>query len=115
MKNELESRTLEFAVRLIVFVSGFPRTDAARIVGRQLIEAGTSIGANYREANRAESRDDFVHKTGIVQKEASETDYWLEICNRCRWGNEAMGAALTKDARELLAIITTINRKAKRR
>lgn len=115
MKNELENRTLEFAVRLIAFVSRFPRTDAAVVVGRQLLRAGTSIGANYREANRAESGDDFVHKTALVQKEAAETDYWLEICVRCGLGEKCDAEVLGKEARELLAIFTTINRKAKHR
>jgi four helix bundle protein len=115
MKNELEGRTLDFAVRLISFVSGFPRTDAAVIVGRQLLRSGTSVGANYREANRAESGDDFIHKTGLVQKEAAETDYWLEICIRSGMGERTETEALAREARELLAIFTTINRKAKQR
>lgn len=115
MKTELEGRTLEFAVNLIAYVSKFPHTGAAVVVGRQLLRAGTSIGANYREANRAESRDDFVHKTGLVQKEAAETEYWLEICNRVRLGDENDAAVLAKEARELLAIFTTINRRAKSR
>ena len=115
MKNELEGRTLEFAIKLVTFVGDFPGTDAAHIVGRQLLKSGTSIGANYREANRAESADDFVHKTGLVQKEAAETDYWLEICTQCGLGGRADAEALANEARELLAIFTTINRKAKRR
>lgn len=115
VKNELEGRTLEFAVSLIAFAGKFPHTDAAAVVGRQLLRAGTSIGANYREANRAESGDDFVHKTGLVQKEAAETDYWLEICVRSGLGDRNEAEALAKEARELLAIFTTINRKAKRR
>jgi len=115
MKDDLEGRTLEFAVALVGFVGGFPKTDAACLVGRQLLKSGTSIGANYREANRAESREDFVHKTGVVQKEAAETDYWLEICIRCEMGKKAEAEALVNEARELLAMFTTINRKAKGR
>lgn len=115
MKTELEGRTLEFAVHLIGFVSRFPRPDVATVVGRQLLRAGASVGANYREANRAESKDDFVHKTGLVQKEAAETDYWLEICSRVRLGDENDAAVLAKEARELLAIFTMVNRRAKGR
>ena len=115
MKNELEGRTLEFAVGLVAFIGGLPRTDAARIIGNQLLKCGTSIGANYREANRAESKEDFIHKTSVVQKEAAETDYWLEICTRCEIGDQARIEALVIEARELLAIFTTINRKAKGR
>ena len=85
------------------------------MVGRQLLRSGTSIGANYREANRAESRDDFVHKTAVVLKEASETEYWLEICSRTELGDPAKREMLGREARELLAIFTTINRRAKGR
>ena len=73
------------------------------------------LGANYREANRAESREDFIHKTALSQKEAAETDYWLEICRQSGLGETAVVEKLSAEARELLAIFTTINRKAKGR
>ena len=114
-KNELEQRTLTFSVAVVRFVSALPRSDVAFVVGRQLLRSATSIGANYREANRAESRDDFIHKTAIAQKEAAETDYWLEICRQTPIGDGAQVGALATEARELLAIFTTINRKAKGR
>ncbi|HUJ42447.1 MAG TPA: four helix bundle protein [Opitutaceae bacterium] len=114
MTNELEGRTLEFAVNLVAYVSDFPRTDPAGIVGRELLKSGTSIGANYREANRAESAEDFIHKTGVVQKEAAETDYWLKISGRCKMGKQGEAETLANEARQLRAIFTTINRKAQR-
>jgi four helix bundle protein len=113
--RQLEERTLLFAVAVVRFAGTLPRTDAGSIVARQLVKAGTSIGSNYREANRAESRDDFIHKTGIVLKESSETDYWLELCARTEMGDAAQRAWLSQEARELLAIFTTINRRAKGR
>ena len=85
--RQLEERTLVFAVAIVRFVAGLPRTDTGAVIGRQLLKAGTSIGANYREANRAESRDDFIHKTGVVLKEAAETDYWLALCERTEMGD----------------------------
>jgi four helix bundle protein len=85
------------------------------VVGRQLLRAATAIGANYREANRAESREDFVHKTGIAEKEAAEAEYWLELCVRRKIGSDAAALHLLAEASELLAIITTINRKGKNR
>jgi four helix bundle protein len=114
-KNELEQRTLAFAVAVIRFVGALPRNDITSVVGRQLLKSATSIGANYREANRAESREDFIHKTGIAQKEASETDYWLEICLQSKVGQPDQVTPLSQESRELLAIFTTINRKAKGR
>jgi four helix bundle protein len=113
--RQLEERTLAFAVSVVRFVAAFGRSDAASVIGRQLLKSGTSIGANYREANRAESRDDFIHKTAIVVKEASETDYWLELCDRVDLGETQQRADLSREARELLAIFATINRNAKGR
>ena len=111
----LEERTLAFAVAVVRLVGGFPRTDVGAVVGRQLLKAGTSIGANYREANRSESREDFVHKSAIVLKECAETDYWLEMCTRIEIGVPADRELLCQEARELLAIFTTINRRARGR
>lgn len=111
----LEERTLIFAVAVVRFVASFPRSEASSVVGRQLLRSGTSIGANYREANRAQSGDDFIHKTAVVLKEASETDYWLELCARTDIGDLTQRVWLSQEAREILAIFTTINRKAKGR
>lgn len=113
MKTELEGRTKNFAVNIVRLTRSFPKTVDGIEVGRQLLRSGTSIGANYREANRAESKDDFIHKVGISEKEASETVYWLEICEAAPLGNGEDVRRLLKEANELLAILTTIGRKAK--
>ena len=113
MKTELEGRTKEFSVRIVRLIRSFPKSVDGIEVGRQLLRAGTSIGANYREANRAESKPDFIHKVGIAEKEASETVYWLEICEAPPLGEAAEVRALLKEANEQLAIVTTIGRKAK--
>ena len=73
-KTELETRTKEFALNLIDLLSRIPRNRAGDVVAKQILRSGTSIGANYREANRAESKADFLHKLGISTKEAAETD-----------------------------------------
>src|SRR5438046_8226655 len=95
MEKDLELRTKRFALQVIKFVSSLPRTRDADILGRQLLRSATSIGANYREANRGVSRADFANKIGTVQKEASETQYWLELLID---SNLARG----EDAQELL-------------
>ena len=115
MKTELEGRTKEFSVRIVRLIRTFPKTVDGIEVGRQLLKAGTSIGANYREANRAESKGDFIHKVGVAEKEASETVYWLEICDAAGLGKVEDVRALLIEANELLAIVTTIGRKAKGR
>jgi four helix bundle protein len=111
----LEERTLAFAVAVIRFVAALPRTEVTAVVGRQLLKAGTSIGANYREANRSESREDFVHKSAVVLKECAETGYWLELCTKAEIGVPTEREWLCQEARELLAIFTTINRHARGR
>jgi four helix bundle protein len=109
-KQELERRTKQFAIRVIRFVGGFDRSTSGQVIGRQLLKSGTSIGANYREANRAVSRKEFVHKITIAEKEASETVYWLEICNETSLGDRAACGELIDEANELLAIFTSIGR-----
>ncbi len=109
---ELEERTLQFAVRIVTFTGALPRTDPAIVLGRQLLRSGTSIGANYREANRAESREDFIHKIAVALKEAAETEYWLLLHSRVSLGNAEELADLAAEAGELVAILTTIKRQA---
>jgi len=111
--RRLEERTLAFAVAVIRFAATLPQSETGRIIERQLVKAGTSVGANYREANRAESREDFVHKTAVVLKEASESVYWIDLCARVAMGETKQRAGLSDESRELLAIFTTINRNAK--
>jgi four helix bundle protein len=113
MKTELEGRTKDFSVRLVSLIRSFPKRVDGIEMGRQLLRAGTSIGANYREANRAESKSDFIHKVGVAEKEASETVYWLEICQAAQLGEATEVRALLNEALEILAIVTTIGRKAK--
>lgn len=115
MKTELEERTKKFAVHIVKLIRTFPKTVDGMEVGRQLLKSGTSIGANYREANRAESKDDFIHKVGIAEKEASETEYWLEICQASNIGRAEEVRVMLTESKELLAILTTIGRKAKGR
>jgi len=114
MKTELEERTKKFAVQVVKGVAAFPKTSEGQIIGRQLLRAGTSIGANYREANRAESKSDFIHKVGIAEKEAAETVYWSEICRDTGLGSGKMIAELLDESGQLLAILITIGRKTKK-
>ena len=114
MRTELEDRTRKFAVQVVKTVAVFPKNSEGKIIGKQLLRAGTSIGANYREANRAESRADFIHKVGVAEKEAAETIYWLEICRDTKLGAVNQISDLLDEASQLLAILITIGRKAKK-
>ena len=115
MKNELEGRTKRFALDVIGFFGNLPRNRVADVLGHQLLKSGTSIGANYREANRAQSHDDFIHKIAICEKEAAETEYWLELLIESGVANPGTGDDLLREARELLAIFVASGRTAKSR
>ena len=112
MKKDLEKRTKQFSLAVITFTASLPRTREADVLGRQLLRAGTSIGANYREANRGVSRADFANKIGTVQKEASETQYWLELFIESTI-LKTPPMDLHAEASELLAIFTAIGKKLK--
>jgi four helix bundle protein len=112
-KNELEDRTLRFACAMIDFVLTLPRNAIGDVIGRQVLKSGTSIGANYREANRAVSRAEFASKIGICEKEAAETQYWLEICHLKSIGDSEKRAQVRAESRELLAIFTSIGKRTK--
>jgi len=114
-RDEMEKRTREFALKVIRFVSRLPKNKVTDVMGYQLLKAGTSVGANYREANRSESHKDFIHKIGIVEKEASESQYWLELFDASNIGNKDELLWLLKESGELLAIFTSIGKTAKSR
>jgi four helix bundle protein len=77
--RELQDRTKKFALRIISAFSRLPKTDEARVLGRQFLRSGTSVAANYRAACRARSAADFISKISIVVEEADETLLWLEL------------------------------------
>ena len=114
-REELEKRTKEFALRVIRFVANLPKNKITDVLGYQLLRSGTSVGANYREANRAESRKDFIHKIGLVEKECSESNYWLELFEESDIGDKPERRWLLKESYELLASFTSIGKKTKRK
>ena len=107
----LEKRTRDFGVRIIRLSASLPDTPEGREIRRQITKSGTSIGANYREANRARSRADFKSKTKICQSEASETQYWLEVIGELKWLSWERLKPEYDECGELLAIFTSIGKK----
>jgi four helix bundle protein len=110
--KRLEQRTRKFAVHIIRLSAMLPNTPEARVVRNQITKCGTSIGANYREANRARSRADFRSKIKICEQEASETQYWLEIVLDIGWLSEGKMKFEYDECNELLAIFTSIGNKS---
>lgn len=78
-QNDLRDRTKRFALQIIRSLPTLPKTMEARIIGKQLLRSGTSVGANYREAFRGRSRAEFIAKCGDCLRELEETGYWLEL------------------------------------
>ena len=115
MRNsDLRERTKQFALRIITLASMMPRTREADIIAKQVVKSGTSVGANYREAGRARSKAEFTSKIGVVEQEADETLYWLEIIRECDWIKHELEDSLIIEADELVAIFTTIGKKSKK-
>ena len=112
---DLRGRTKEFALRIIRMFGALPKTDVARVLGRQVLRSGTSAGANYREEYRARSGPEFVAKVGDCLKELEETVYWLELLVDSGTVSSSNMAALLQETGELLAIFTTISKKTKAR
>jgi four helix bundle protein len=102
--QQLKQRTFDFGLRVISVVEALPKNETARILGRQLLRAGTSVGANYRAAARARSRAEFVAKMGVVEEECDESSYWMEMIVARKLLKKRQLNDLLCEANELLAI-----------
>ena len=108
----MKLRTKRFALDVIRLTAEIPKTAEGRAVGNQLVRSGTSVGANYRAACRGKSKADFIAKLGIVEEEADESCYWLEIIIEGELLPEERVEALLKEANELTAIIVASRKTA---
>jgi four helix bundle protein len=104
-EQEFKKRTKQLALRVIELVEQLPKTRTADILGRQLIRSGTSVGANYRSACRGKSTADVLSKLAIVEEEADETIYWLELLVEAKIVTEIEVAELMKETNEIVAMI----------
>ena len=95
-RERLECRTRKFAIDVFRMIDKLPQANSTRVIAHQLGKSASSIGANYREANRGESREDFGHKVQIVVKEASESCYWLEILLELNPNRELINGLLSE-------------------
>ena len=112
-ENELKQRTKNFALRIIGLVDGLPVGRTSEVIGRQLLRSGTSVGANYRAACRAKSVADFIAKMGIVEEEADECVYWMELLGETQLAQPEKLQPLMTEADELVAITVASIRTAK--
>ena len=109
----LRDRTKRFALRIVGMYRALPRSEEARIIGKQVLRSGTSIGANYRAACRARSRAEFVAKLGVVLEEADETAFWLDLLRDAGIFSDQKLQRLIREANELVSIFVASMRTAK--
>lgn len=114
-RDDFKKRTRQFALRVIRLVESLPYDRTSRILGDQLLRAGTSVGANYRASIRAKSRADFVSKMGTVEEECDESLYWMELLIEADKVPEKRLAALMQEWSEIVAIVVASIRTARNR
>ena len=113
--HDLKERTKRFACRIIRLVGALPKTAAGRVIGTQLLRAGTSVGANWRASSRARSRAEFIAKLGIVLEEADEALYWMELLIEAHLVKKERLRLLMQEGNELTAIAVASINTARRR
>ncbi len=113
--EELRERTKRFAISIVRLFRSLPRSDEARVIGRQLLRSATSVAANYRAVCRARSKAEFIAKIGVVVEEADETVFWLELLVESGIVPKDRVAAVLAEAQEILAIVAASQRTAKAR
>lgn len=110
--KELKERTQKFALEIIKFTDILPKTRTGDVIGKQILRSACSVGANYRSACRAQSYSHFISKLNIVEEEADESLYWLELIKKSKISNEENVDLLIKEANELTAIFTAARKTA---
>lgn len=110
---DLRDRTKVFALRVIKCFCSLPKSTEAQVLGKQILRSGTSVGANYREAQRSRPKAEFISKIGDCLKELDETAYWLDLLVESGLVPSSRLVSLRLECDELLAIFTTISKKAK--
>lgn len=114
-QKDLKQRTKEFSLRIIRLVETLPKGRTADVIGRQLLRSGTSVGSNYRSACRARSNADFISRMGIVEEEADESLFWMELLVEAELMDEQRLQDLMKEADEILAITVSSIKTARKR
>ena len=111
-ERELLQRTKQFALRIFKLVDALPRTIQRRAVAAQLIRSGTSVAANYRAACRARSKPEFIAKLGVVEEEADESAFWLELIIETGLLSAAKVTPLLTEAGEIVAMMASSKKTA---
>ena len=113
MKNIIESKSFDFAVRIVNLYKYLCNEKKEFVLSKQLLRSGTSIGANISEAEKAQTKADFYTKMTIALKEANETDYWLRLLYATDYLTELEFESLRKDIREIISLLVSITKTTK--
>ena len=111
-ERELLERTKQFALRIFKLVGALPQTIQGKAVAAQLIRSGTSVAANYRAACRARSKPEFIAKLGVVEEEADESAFWLELIIETGLLNQRKVSPLLAEAGEIVAMMASSKKTA---
>ena len=111
--GDILDRTYDFALRIIALCRQLPESTDSRVLIRQLVRSGTSIGANVEEATAGSSKEDFIYKMNIALKEARETHYWLRLARDCKYIAPKRFDAIIQEADELSRILGAIVSKSR--
>ena len=112
--NSIAEKSMTFAVRIVGMFRLLTEKKRECVMSKQVLRSGTSIGANVREANSAQSKADFISKMSIALKECDETGYWLELLMRTKFLSQDEYLSIDSDCRELFAVLTAILKSARR-
>lgn len=114
-KHDFPRRTMLFGLRIIRLVEQLPKSQVAKVIGTQLLRAGTSVGANYRSALRGKSRADFIAKMGIVEEECDEALYWMQMLIEAGIVRASLLTELMSEANQIIAIVVSSIKTARTR
>ena len=112
-ENIIKKKSFDFALRIVKLYQYLVNDKKEFVLSKQLLRSGTSIGANVREAEQAESKADFIHKTSISLKEANESEYWIELLFKADYIDEIQFNSTNKDLKEILKLLTSIIKTSK--
>jgi four helix bundle protein len=112
-RAEFTARTKKFAIGVMDLVEHLPKGKTADVIGNQLLRSGTSVAANYRSACRARSRREFIAKMGIVEEEADESQFWIDLLIERGMADEALADGLRREAGQIVALTVSSIRTAR--
>ena len=111
-EHELKQRTKQFALRVMKLVAALPKSIEGRAIANQLVRSGTSVGANYRAACRARSKAEFIARLGVVEEEADESAFWMELIIDGKLMDKKLVEPLLQETNELVAIMAASRKSA---